>query len=106
MEQQYQKAVSIVLKCRLHVENLQKSKAPNFSTSTSDGSTPLSRALDILKNVNQQGAELANTIKRSLMTIPNSPVCCCHIFVVFLWLLMLITSFAVIIKVVGYDRAN
>jgi hypothetical protein len=74
VEQQYQKAVSIVLKCRLHVENLQKSKAPNFSTSTSDGSTPLSRALDILKNVNQQGAELANTIKRSLMTIPNSPL--------------------------------
>lgn len=78
VEQQYQKAVSIVLKCRMHVESLQKSKPSTMtSVSSSDGgnnSTPVMRALEILKNVNQQGAELANTIKRSLLTIPNSPL--------------------------------
>lgn len=74
MEQQYQKAVSIVLKCRLHVESMQKSKAPGISSSDSSGSSTLTRAIEVLKCVNQQAAELANTIKRSLMTIPNSPV--------------------------------
>ena len=63
MEQQYSHAVGIVIKTRdyiaktVHLDEAEKGQA-----------------LEILKEINQKSTLLANTIKKSLLNLPNSPV--------------------------------
>ena len=63
VEQQYSHAVGIVIKSRdyiaktVHLSEVEKGQA-----------------LEILKEINQKSSLLANTIKKSLLNLPNSPV--------------------------------
>lgn len=81
VEQQYQKAVAVVIKTRSYVEGLKKLKSQNpdqyrspLSSSASSAPTGLEKALLALEFVNERAAHLASTIKKSLTLLPNSPV--------------------------------
>lgn len=87
VEQQYQKAVAVVIKTRSYVDGLKKLKAAQPSdvsgtskfTPTSTGAAPSNnviseKALIALDFVNERAAHLAVTIKKSLSLLPNSPV--------------------------------
>jgi len=67
VEQQYSNAVAVVIRTRAYVESMgdihnKYSVAEN------------AQALDILKEINQKSNLLANTIKKSLLNLPNSPL--------------------------------
>ena len=63
VEQQYSHAVGIVIKTRDYI-----AKTVHLSEEEN------AQALEILKEINQKSVLLANTIKKSLLNLPNSPV--------------------------------
>ncbi len=60
MEQQYQKAVALILKAKQYAEG--------------PGAKANEKCQEILNQVSNLGSHLATTLKKSLLNLPNSPV--------------------------------
>jgi len=81
VEQQYQKAVNLVIKTRSYVDGLTKLKTGHQETFNVKSASAVpapqggnEKALLALGYVNDRAAHLAQTIKNSLSLLPNSPL--------------------------------
>jgi hypothetical protein len=76
VEQQFSKAVAVVLKTRAYADSVfheEMARSPNKTTRGDD--TPASSfVLEILRTVNERSINLASAIKKSLLNLPNSQV--------------------------------
>lgn len=68
VEQQYEKAVAIVLKVRSYAANLETSGSSRFQQQSYP---QLRKVMDM---INGRGEHLAQTIQKSLLSLPHSPV--------------------------------
>jgi hypothetical protein len=78
VEQQFSKAVAVVLKTRAYADSVfheEMVRSPSKAGSGTGADTAASSfVLEILRTVNERSINLASAIKKSLLNLPNSQV--------------------------------